>query len=267
MARLLLIWTGSPCPHTLDRGARHVVPARLCMSLSPAAPASPGLDLVIRTRDLAKSYGRGSALVHALRGVSIDVRRGERVALLGKSGSGKSTLLNLLGGLDRPTSGRAEVAGQDLARLSSAQLARHRLAVVGMVFQSFNLIGSRTALDNVILPQVFAGRPPRQRQETARRMLDAVGLASRLHHRPAELSGGEQQRVALARALVNGPQVLITDEPTGSLDSQTAAEVMALLTEHVRSSGATLLLVTHDEDLARRSTERVIRLHDGQVVP
>jgi ABC-type lipoprotein export system ATPase subunit len=229
-------------------------------------PSAPDSDLAVRTTDLTKSYGRGSAVVHALRGVSVTVRRGERVALLGKSGSGKSTLLNLLGGLDRPTAGRIEVGGQDLARMSSSQRARHRLQVVGMVFQSFNLIASRSALENVVLPLVFAGRPPRERTATARGMLEAVGLAKRADHRPAELSGGEQQRVALARALIHRPQILIADEPTGSLDSQTADEVMALLTGHVQGSGATLLLVTHDEDLARRSTDRVIRLHDGRVV-
>ena len=226
---------------------------------------TPSPEIAVRTVDLAKSYGRGAAQVHALRGVTLEVRRGERVALLGKSGSGKSTLLNLLGGLDRPTSGRVEVAGQDLARISSRQLARHRLAVVGMVFQSFNLIASRTALDNVALPLLFAGLPRRQRRDTARRMLEAVGLGERLDHRPAQLSGGEQQRVALARALVNRPQILIADEPTGNLDSQTAAEVVALVSEHVRASGATLLVVTHDEDLARRLTDRVLHLHDGRV--
>ena len=231
-----------------------------------ASPISASTNLAIRTYDLAKSYGRGSAQVHALRGVSIEVRRGERVALLGKSGSGKSTLLNLLGGLDRPTSGRVEVAGLDLARMSSSQRARHRLAVVGMVFQSFNLIPSRSALDNVVLPLVFAGQPPRERKETARRMLEVVGLGNRIAHRPAELSGGEQQRVALARALINQPQILIADEPTGNLDSQTAQEVLTVLGAHVGASGATLLLVTHDEELARRATDRVLRLHDGRVV-
>jgi predicted ABC-type transport system involved in lysophospholipase L1 biosynthesis ATPase subunit len=227
--------------------------------------AQSDTETAVRTVDLAKSYGRGSAQVHALRGVTMEIRRGERVALLGKSGSGKSTLLNLLGGLDRPTGGRVEVAGQDLARLSSGQLARHRLNVVGMIFQSFNLISSQTALDNVMLPLVFAGQPPRQRRDTARRMLEALGLGTRLSHRPGELSGGEQQRVALARALVNRPQVLLADEPTGSLDSETATEVIDLLTVHVKDGGATLLLVTHDEDLARRATDRVVRLHDGRV--
>jgi predicted ABC-type transport system involved in lysophospholipase L1 biosynthesis ATPase subunit len=221
---------------------------------------------VIQVSDLTRSYGPPSAPVHALRGVSLEVRRGERVALLGKSGSGKSTLLNLLAGLDRPTSGSVRVCGRDLARLSSPELARHRLTAVGMVFQSFHLIGSRTALENVELPMVFAGRPPRERRAAARQALEAVGVGHRLRHRPGELSGGEQQRVALARALVNRPAVLLADEPTGNLDTATAADVVALLDAHVRTHGATLVLVTHDEELARRCAGRVVRLHDGRVI-
>jgi predicted ABC-type transport system involved in lysophospholipase L1 biosynthesis ATPase subunit len=223
-------------------------------------------DLAVRTADLAKWYGKPAARVHALRGVSLEVARGERVALLGKSGSGKSTLLNLLGGLDRPSAGSLSVAGYDLARASSAQLAGFRLTVVGMIFQSFNLIPSQTALQNVSLPLVFAGRTPAQRRATAREVLEAVGLGGRLHHRPSELSGGEQQRVALARALVNRPSVLLADEPTGSLDSDTANEVIGLLLDHVRAAGSTLLLITHDEELARRCTDRLVRLHDGRLV-
>jgi predicted ABC-type transport system involved in lysophospholipase L1 biosynthesis ATPase subunit len=228
-------------------------------------PLSPESDLAVRTTDLAKTYGRPSAPVHALRGVSLEIRRGERVALLGKSGSGKSTLLNLLGGLDRPTSGSIHVAGQDLARLSSSQLARHRLTTVGMIFQSFNLIPSRTALENVTLPLLFAGHSPRERASAARQALEAVGLGGRLHHRPVELSGGEMQRVAIARALVNRPQLLLADEPTGNLDSATAAEVAEVLLDHVCAGGTTLVLVTHDEDLARRSTDRILRLQDGKI--
>src|SRR5262249_41067843 len=222
-------------------------------------------DPVIRATDLAKSYGPPSAPVHALRGVSLEVRGRERVALLGKSGSGKSTLLNILAGLDRPSSGSVRVCGLDLARMSSAELALHRLTAVGMVFQAFHLVGSRTALENVELPMVFAGRPPRERRQAARQALEAVGLGHRLRHRPGELSGGEQQRVAIARALVNRPAVLLADEPTGNLDRATATEVLAMLTEHVEANGTTLLLVTHDEELARRSTERVVRLLDGEL--
>jgi predicted ABC-type transport system involved in lysophospholipase L1 biosynthesis ATPase subunit len=198
--------------------------------------------------------------------VSFAVRRGERVALLGKSGSGKSTLLNLLGGLDRPTSGRIAFAGRDLARLTNRQLAKHRLSCVGMIFQSFNLIGDRSAWENVALPLIFAGLTPARRREAARAALEAVGLGERLNHRPSQLSGGEQQRVAVARALVNCPAVLLADEPTGNLDSATAGEVMALLDTHVRCKGMTLMLVTHDEDLARRHTDRVLRLRDGTLV-
>jgi predicted ABC-type transport system involved in lysophospholipase L1 biosynthesis ATPase subunit len=226
----------------------------------------PHGEIAIRTADLSKTYGRPAAPVHALRGVSLEIRRGERVALRGKSGSGKSTLLNLLGGLDHATAGRIEVAGRDLARLSGRELARHRLATVGMIFQSFNLIPSRTALENVALPLIFAGRPPAERRAVAGRALEAVGLGQRLDHRPAELSGGEQQRVAVARALVNDPLILLADEPTGNLDSATAGEVVGLMLEHVQARGTTLVLVTHDEELARRCTERVLRLHDGRLL-
>jgi predicted ABC-type transport system involved in lysophospholipase L1 biosynthesis ATPase subunit len=220
----------------------------------------------IRTAGLVKSYGTDTALVHALRGVSLEVCRGERVALLGKSGSGKSTLLNIVGGLDRATAGTVEVAGRDLGRMTGRELARHRLATVGMIFQSFNLVPSRTALENVELPMVFAGRPPRERRTRAREALEAFGLGERLHHRPAELSGGENQRVAIARALVNRPAVLLADEPTGNLDSATAGDIMALLDAHVRTNGTTLVLVTHDEELAAARTDRVLRLRDGQLV-
>jgi ABC-type lipoprotein export system ATPase subunit len=228
-----------------------------------------GLDqsIAVRCSDVAKAYGSAATPVYALRGVSLEVRRGERVALLGKSGSGKSTLLNLLGGIDQPTRGSRQVAGRDLERLSGRELARFRSEAVGMIFQSFNLIPSRTALENVELPMIFAGRPPRQRRTEARTILEAVGLGQRLHHRPAQLSGGEAQRVAFARALVNQPAILLADEPTGNLDSATAREIMDQLIEHVRARGTTLLLVTHDEDLARSCTDRVLRLKDGQFIP
>ena len=220
----------------------------------------------VTTTDLTKTYGSATAPVHALRGVSIRIERGERVALLGKSGSGKSTLLNLLGGLDSPTAGSIEVGGRELAKLTSSGLARHRLTTIGMIFQSFNLILSRTALQNVELPMVFAGKSPQERTVAAIRALGAVGLGHRLDHRPSELSGGEHQRVAIARALVNDPQILLADEPTGNLDSATAGEIMDLLNSYVRAHGTTLILVTHDEELASRSTDRIVRLKDGQVI-
>jgi predicted ABC-type transport system involved in lysophospholipase L1 biosynthesis ATPase subunit len=228
--------------------------------------AEPELATVaIRTRDLSKRYGTASAPVYALRGLSIDVSPGERVALLGKSGSGKSTLLNLIGGLDRPTTGELAVAGRDLGRLTGPELARFRSTSVGMIFQSFNLIPSRTALENVELPMVFTGRSVRDRRAEAALALEAVGLTARMHHKPAELSGGENQRVAIARALVNRPSVLLADEPTGNLDSQTAHDVVSLILEHIRRHGATLILVTHDEEMARICATRVIRLKDGQL--
>jgi ABC-type lipoprotein export system ATPase subunit len=218
-----------------------------------------------RTVNLTKAYGKADAAVYALRDVSLEIRRGERVALLGKSGSGKSTLLNLLGGVDRPTAGNLEVAGRELDRLSSRGLARFRSAAVGLIFQSFNLVPSRSALQNVELPMIFAGLSRMNRRIEARRALEAVGLAERLDHRPAQLSGGENQRVAIARALVNRPEVLLADEPTGNLDSATAREVMALITDHLQKSGATLILVTHDEELAATCTDRVVRLKDGRL--
>jgi predicted ABC-type transport system involved in lysophospholipase L1 biosynthesis ATPase subunit len=212
---------------------------------------------------VAKTYGTPAAPVHALRRVTLAVARGERLALLGKSGSGKSTLLQLLGGLDRPTAGRVVVADHELAALSADGLARYRLNAVGMVFQAFHLVPSRTALENVELPLIFAGRLPRDRRAAARTALEAVGLGHRLTHRPAELSGGERQRVAIARALVNRPALLLADEPTGNLDSATAAEVMGLVLDHVRAAGVTLVLVTHDEELAERAADRVVHLRDG----
>jgi predicted ABC-type transport system involved in lysophospholipase L1 biosynthesis ATPase subunit len=172
----------------------------------------------------------------------------------------------MIGGLDRPSSGTIVVGGRDLGHMSADELARHRLATVGMIFQSFNLIASRTALQNVELPMVFAGRPPRDRRAAALRALEAVGLGHRTLHLPTELSGGEHQRVAIARALVNEPEILLADEPTGNLDTTTAGEIIAILTDYLRRHGTTLILVTHDEELARRCTDRVLRLRDGLLV-
>jgi predicted ABC-type transport system involved in lysophospholipase L1 biosynthesis ATPase subunit len=224
-----------------------------------------GDGVAIRAVEVRKVYGTKDAQVEALREISIEIAGGERVALLGKSGSGKSTLLNLLGGLDRPSSGRLRVGGRDLDQLSGREMARFRSSTVGIIFQSFNLIASRSAVENVELPMVFAGRSPRDRLNAARGALEAVGLGARLHHRPDELSGGESQRVAVARALVNRPRVVLADEPTGNLDSQTARQVMALILDHVREHDATLVLVTHDEELAASCTDRVVRLVDGRI--
>jgi predicted ABC-type transport system involved in lysophospholipase L1 biosynthesis ATPase subunit len=224
-----------------------------------------GGGAAIRAVEVRKVYGAKDSAVEALRGVSIKVADGERVALLGKSGSGKSTLLNLLGGLDRPTSGGLRVGGHDLDRLSGPETARFRSTTVGVVFQSFNLIASNTAVENVELPMVFAGRPRRDRLAAARLALESVGLGARLDHRPSQLSGGEAQRVAVARALVNRPRILLADEPTGNLDSRTARQVMDLILDHVREHAATLVLVTHDEELAASCTDRVVRMVDGRI--
>ena len=221
--------------------------------------------MAIRAVEVRKVYGAKDARVEALQGVSIEVEEGERVALLGKSGSGKSTLLYLLGGLDRPSSGGLRVGGHDLDRLSGREMARFRSTTVGIIFQSFNLIPSRSAVENVELPMIFAGRSPRDRRAAARRALEAVGLGARMDHRPDQLSGGESQRVAVARALANRPRVVLADEPTGNLDSQTARQVMSLILDHVHEHAATLVLVTHDEELAAACTERVIRLVDGRI--
>jgi predicted ABC-type transport system involved in lysophospholipase L1 biosynthesis ATPase subunit len=222
-------------------------------------------EIAVHARELVKSYGTAAAPVHALRGISLAVYRGEKMALLGKSGSGKSTLLSLIGGLDRPTSGTIEVQGRDLGRMNRNELARHRLETVGMIFQSFNLIASRSAVQNVELPMLFAGRTTIERRRVARQALATVGLEQRVAHRPSELSSGEQQRVAIARALVNRPSILLADEPTGNLDSTTAGEIIDLLIDHVRRQEATLILVTHDEELARRCADRIVWLKDGKL--
>jgi ABC-type lipoprotein export system ATPase subunit len=236
------------------------------MSLEQILSPRIHTDVAVHATDLVKSYGSMSSPVLALRGSSLKINRGERIALLGKSGSGKSTLLNLIGGLDRPTSGNLSVAGRDLGRMSANELAQYRLATVGMIFQSFNLIASRTALQNVELPMIFAGRTPKERRVAARQALEAVGLEHRLTHRPSELSGGEHQRVAIARALVNRPALLLADEPTGNLDTATADQVLMLLSDHVRDHGCTMILVTHDEEIARRLTDRVVLMKDGLLV-
>jgi predicted ABC-type transport system involved in lysophospholipase L1 biosynthesis ATPase subunit len=219
----------------------------------------------IEARGLTKTYGSGSTAVTALAGVDFLAAAGERVAVLGKSGSGKSTLMNLLGGLDTPTTGSLAVADRDLGTLSRRQLADYRLTCVGFVFQSFHLLPTKTALENVEVPLLLAGRSRSERRAAAREVLAAVGMDHRADHVPAKLSGGERQRVAVARALVHHPQLVLADEPTGNLDSASAADVMTLLLAQVRDRGVTLILVTHDEDLAARSADRLVRMVDGRI--
>lgn len=219
----------------------------------------------IKTLGLERHYVMGQSVVRALDGVSVSIQAREAVALLGTSGSGKSTLLNLLGGMDRPTAGSLLFEGRDLSTFTSRELAAHRRTNVGMVFQSFNLVSRKTALENVLLPMIFAETPASARRERAADLLARVGLSERMRHRPPELSGGEQQRVAIARALANDPQVLLADEPTGNLDSHTAAELLDLLHRLHGEMGKTLILVTHDERVASIAGRRVY-LSDGKVV-
>jgi len=209
----------------------------------------------------------GSATIRAVDGISLEIETGEFVALLGASGSGKSSLLNLLAGLDSPSSGNVIVDGRNLAGLSREELAKYRRHTVGMVFQSFNLIPSMTVLENVALPLRFAEVDRVKRSELAKAALEKVGLVGRLEHRPVELSGGEQQRVALARALINGPRILLADEPTGNLDSRTGTEVMNLIRGLNESLQMTIVLVTHERTLAENYAERLISLADGKLVP
>ncbi len=220
---------------------------------------------LIETREVSKIYRMGSAEVAALDGFSLTVGEGEFLSLQGTSGSGKSTLLNLFGGLDTPTGGEVVFNGRSLAPFSKREMARYRRHSVGMIFQNFNLITTMTAEENVALALAFGGARGRERTERARELLAGVGLGERAEHRPAELSGGEQQRVAIARALANRPRVLLADEPTGNLDSTRAHELLSLLREMVRRDNLTVLMVTHDSDLAGRFTDRTIHMKDGRI--
>lgn len=218
---------------------------------------------VIQTSNLKKIYKMGDVEVHALDGVSFKIYKGEVVSIMGPSGSGKSTLMNLLGCLDRPTSGRYVLDGEEVSLLDDDQLADIRNRKVGFVFQSFNLLTRQTALANVELPMRYAGLVE-DRKERAKKALVSVGLGDRIFHRPTELSGGQQQRVAVARALVNNPAILMADEPTGNLDSKSGKEIMELLLNLNRDRGTTLIIVTHDPNIAAQ-TQRVIRLRDGLI--
>jgi putative ABC transport system ATP-binding protein len=221
---------------------------------------------LIETRDVSRVYQMGNNQVTALDRVTMGAQEGEFVAIQGTSGSGKSTLLNLLGGLDKPTSGDIMFDGQPLGPLTKKQMARYRRFSVGMIFQNFNLIPTMTAAENVKLALAFGGLRGAERRTRADSLLERVGLGERMEHRPAELSGGEQQRVAIARALANQPRILLADEPTGNLDSTRAQELLALLREMVRRDRLTVLMVTHDRELAGGFADRVIMMKDGRVL-
>ncbi len=237
--------------------------------IPPPAPSAvhrplraPG-GLVIDIEDVTKLYKMGTEIIHALRGVSLKIRRNEYLAIMGPSGSGKSTLMNMLGCLDTPTSGRYEFNAKNVASMTDDELAEIRNREIGFVFQTFNLLPRSDALHNVELPLIYAGLSPHLRRERAMQSLENVGLGDRVHHRPNELSGGQRQRVAIARALVNHPSIILADEPTGNLDSRTGEEIMALF-EQLYEQGNTIIVVTHEEDIARHA-RRVVRLRDGLI--
>jgi putative ABC transport system ATP-binding protein len=221
-------------------------------------------DLVIQLRDLRRAYDMGGEVVHALRSVTLEIRRNEYVAIMGPSGSGKSTLMNLIGCLDTPTGGEYWLNGQEVSRMSDDALARVRNREIGFVFQTFNLLARATALRNVELPLVYAGSPARERQGRAREALERVGLGDRMDHHPNELSGGQRQRVAIARALINQPSILLADEPTGNLDSTTSHEIMRVFGQ-LHAQGQTVVVVTHEAEVAAHA-DRVMVLRDGLVV-
>jgi putative ABC transport system ATP-binding protein len=218
---------------------------------------------LIETVDLWKTYAMGSEEIHALRGVSLEIDRGEYVAIMGPSGSGKSTLMNLIGCLDTPSRGSYLLNGKQVSQMNDNELARIRNEEIGFVFQTFNLLPRATALQNVALPLVYAGVPAAAREQRAKTALERVELAPRMGHKPNELSGGQRQRVAIARALVNNPSILLADEPTGNLDSKTGQEIMGLF-ERLHSGGNTIILVTHEADVAAYA-HRTIYLRDGQI--
>ncbi|CAI8360831.1 MAG: putative ABC transporter ATP-binding protein YknY [Owenweeksia sp. TMED14] len=220
-------------------------------------------EVVIELRNIIRDFKLGPQTVHVLKGIDLDIKKGEYVALMGPSGSGKSTLMNLLGCLDTATSGSYNLAGRDVSEMNDDALAEVRNKEIGFVFQTFNLIPRQTALQNVALPLIYAGENKEIRNVKAKNVLDEVGLTDRIDHRPNQLSGGQRQRVAIARALVNSPSIILADEPTGNLDSTTSLEIMRLFDE-IHDKGNTLIVVTHEEEIARYA-RRIIRLRDGIV--
>lgn len=218
-------------------------------------------DNVIEIRNIIRDFKLGQETVHVLKGIDLDIKRGEYVAIMGPSGSGKSTLMNLLGCLDTPTAGKYLLNAKDVSEMTDDELADIRNTEIGFVFQTFNLLPRTTALDNVALPMIYAGKSKKIREERASEVLTDVGLADRMDHKPNQLSGGQRQRVAVGRALVNKPSIILADEPTGNLDSKTGTEIMALFDE-IHQAGNTVIMVTHEEDIAAHA-KRVIRLRDG----
>lgn len=231
--------------------------------MSTARTTRPYGPLVIDIEGVKKLYQMGAETIHALRGVSLKIHRNEYLAIMGPSGSGKSTLMNMLGCLDTPTEGHYEFNGKNVAAMVDDELADIRNREIGFVFQTFNLLPRSDALKNVELPLIYAGVPPHERRERAIQVLREVGLENRMYHKPNELSGGQRQRVAIARALVNRPSIILADEPTGNLDSQTGVEIMALF-EQLYSLGNTIIVVTHEEDIAQHA-RRIVRLRDGLI--
>lgn len=219
------------------------------------------MSKVIHIRNIVRNFQMGQETVYVLKGIDLDIERGEYVAIMGPSGSGKSTLMNLLGCLDTPTSGKYVLNGSDVSQMSDDQLAEIRNKEIGFVFQTFNLLPRTTAIENVALPMIYAGVSKSDRTVRAKEVLTSVGLADRMEHKPSELSGGQRQRVAVGRALVNKPSIILADEPTGNLDSKTSLEIMQLFDE-IHQAGNTVIVVTHEEDVAKRA-HRVIRLRDG----
>ena len=259
----MLVDNGKDAPTRDREGAELNRPGAAALAAAEPVP-SPSGDVVIRIDHVHKVYDLGEVQVHALRGISLDIRRGEFVAIMGASGSGKSTFMNIVGCLDRPTKGAYFLNGINVATLSKVDLAHIRNKHIGFVFQGFNLLSRTTALENTELPGIYAAMPTAERREAAMDALKRVGLMGREHHYPSQLSGGQQQRVAIARALMNKPSILLADEPTGNLDSRTAVEIMDILQRLNEEHGLTVVLVTHEHDIAQYA-KRALEFRDGKL--